>query len=230
MDLRGWHVIDEDRGILWREYAFTRGAYATTLAFRGPEGMIVVSPGMGMEAADYDVLRRYGEVCALVANSDAHHMGQSAWRAHFPAAVTYASDGALPGLAKKRSDLPVKPLSALNLGPDASVDQLPASKTGEVIFRVRSGIGTVWYTGDLLTNIQRTPGPPMSWMFWALGVVGFRLFRPAIWFSVSDRAALRSQLLALLAADPPAIVVPGHGPALSEGDVAGLARAQLERL
>ncbi|WP_263451539.1 hypothetical protein [Hyalangium gracile] len=41
MDLRGWNVIDEERAVLWREYQFNKGAYATTLVFRGTDGLVV---------------------------------------------------------------------------------------------------------------------------------------------------------------------------------------------
>jgi hypothetical protein len=80
MDLRGWNVIDEERAVLWREYAFTKGAYATTFVFRGTDGLVVVSPGKGLEAADYDVLSQFGEVRALIANNTFHHLGQGPWR------------------------------------------------------------------------------------------------------------------------------------------------------
>ena len=119
MDLRGWNVIDEERAVLWREYAFTKGAYATTFIFRGTDGLVVVSPGKGLEAADYDVLSQFGEVRALIANNTFHHLGQGPWR---------------------------------------------------------------------------------------------------------------ERMNALLAEDPPAIIVPAHGPAVDAGDVAALAKEQLERL
>jgi hypothetical protein len=38
-------------------------------------------------------------------------------------------------------------------------------KNGELLVSVGTRQGSLWYTGDLLTNIQRTPGPPFSWLF-----------------------------------------------------------------
>src|SRR5262245_62169643 len=87
MHIEGWNMIDEERLILWREYSFTNGAYATTLVFRGADGLVVVSPGTGLTAREYDALRELGEVRALVANNALHHLGQPTWRARFPDAV-----------------------------------------------------------------------------------------------------------------------------------------------
>lgn len=33
-----------ERAVLWREYQFGKSAYATTLVFRGTDGLVVVSP------------------------------------------------------------------------------------------------------------------------------------------------------------------------------------------
>lgn len=69
MQIEGWNVIDRDAAILWREYPFTKGAYATTLVFRGADGLVVVSPGTKLDARAYDALADLGEVRALVANN-----------------------------------------------------------------------------------------------------------------------------------------------------------------
>jgi len=76
MDLRGWHVIDNERAVLWREYNFSKTATATTMVFRGTDGLVVISPGCGLGAAEYDVLRDFGHVSALVANNALHNLGQ----------------------------------------------------------------------------------------------------------------------------------------------------------
>ena len=45
MDLRGWHVIDNERAVLWREYNFSKTATATTMVFRGTDGFNYVVKG-----------------------------------------------------------------------------------------------------------------------------------------------------------------------------------------
>ena len=231
MQTNGWHVIDDEACVLWREYSFTRGAYATTMVFRGVDGLVVVSPGRGLEARAYDALREHGEVRALVANNSFHHLGQSAWRERFPDAASYAPGGALVALKKKAPGIGFRPLAELALPAHVRCDDPPGFKTGETLVSVRTGKGTVWFTGDLLTNIQKTPPPPIRWLFtWTGSAPGFRLFKPAVWLMVRDRKAVRAWVLQRLASDPPAIIVPAHGPAFAAGDVAGLARAQIERL
>lgn len=231
MNVEGFQVIDGDAFVLFREYAFSKGAYATTLVFRGVDGLVVVSPGSGASARELDALRAHGEVRALVAPNPYHHLGQRAWRDAFPNAVSYAPRAALPRLAKRASDIPFRPLSELTLPAHVHCAELPGFKGGETFFSIRTGRGAVWFTGDLLTNIQRTPGPPVRWLFtWTDSAPGFRLFRPGVWLLVRDKKAVRAWMLDRLASDPPSVVVPAHGPAFDEGDVAALARAQLERL
>jgi glyoxylase-like metal-dependent hydrolase (beta-lactamase superfamily II) len=231
MQLEGWNVIDEKAGVLWREYAFSKGARATTFVFRGVDGLVVVSPCTGLEARAYDALRELGDVRALIANNTFHHMGQSAWRARFPDAVSYCPPGAVKTLDKKVSGVSFRPLDALALPEHVRWEDPPGYKTGESLLHVTTGKGSVWYSGDLLTNIPKVPGPPIGWLFsWTDSAPGFRLFKPAVWFLVKDKKALREWTLSQLAKAPPAVVVPAHGPPVEAGDVAAQARAQIERL
>ena len=230
MEHRGWNVIDAERGVLWREYAFTRGAWATTLVFRGPDGLVVVSPASGLGPEDYDALAPFGQVRALVANNPAHHLGQAAWRARFPDARSYADPRSLLRLGEVAPDVAFEPIAALALGDAAHVDPLDGYPSGELLIRVAVATGSVWFTGDLLTNIQRTPGPPFSWLFrWSGSAPGFRLFKLGIWTSVRDRPALRRQVEGLLDRDPPAVLVPGHGPPVEADGLVFLVREQESR-
>lgn len=231
MQLEGWNVIDEKAGVLWREYKFTKRAYATTLVFRGEGGLVVVSPPRGLDARAFDALREIGDVRALIANNAFHHMGQQEWRSRFPDAVSYCPPGAVKALNKKVSGISFQPLNDLALPENVRWDDPPGYKTGEALLRVGTGKGAIWYSGDLLTNIQNTPGPPIRWLFtWTDSAPGFRLFTPALWLLVKDKKALRAWALARFAEDPPAVVVPAHGPPFDTGDVAAMAKAQLERL
>lgn len=225
-----WQVIDEGRGVLWGEYEFRKGAFATTLVLRGVEGLVVVSPGSGLSPADLDALGEFGEVRALVANNSFHYLGQAAWRARFPGAESYAAGPAAAKLAQK-SGLPFRAVGELALPSYARIEALPGCNNGELLVRVGTARGSVWYTGDLLTNIQRTPGPPLRWLFTLTGSApGFRLFRLGVWAFVRDRPALRERLLALVGEDPPALIVPAHGPAYEGPGLADEVRAQLARL
>lgn len=232
MQIEGWNMIDEKAGVLWREYEFGKGAYATTLVFRGVDGLVVVSPGTGLDARAYDALAELGEVRALIANNSFHHLGQPAWRARFPEAVSYCPPRAVQALNKKaRGGVSFLSLDVLPLPEHVHWEDPPGFKSGETLLSVGTGKGSVWYSGDLLTNIQRIPGPPASWLFsWTDSAPGFRLFKPAVWLFVKDKKVLREWVLHRLAQDPPAIVVPAHGPPVATSDVAALAKIQIERL
>jgi hypothetical protein len=230
MQIEGWNVLDEDTLVLWQEYSFRSGAYATTLVFRGVDGLVVVSPGNGMDVRELDALRAHGEVRALVANNAYHHFGQAQWRARFPEAVSYAPSGALAALTRK-GGIPYRPLSELVLPAHVSCEEPPGYRAGDAFLRLHTAKGTVWFTGDLLTNIQKPPPPPFRWLFtWTGSAPGYRLFKPGVWAFVNDRGALKAWMLERLASDPPSIVVPAHGPALEGAEVAARTREQLERL
>lgn len=231
MQIEGWNVIDEDARVLWREYAFTKGAYATTLVFRGVDGLVVVSPGNGVDARAYDALAEIGEVRALIANNASHHLGQAEWRARFPDAESYCPAGAVGVLGKKTHGMRFRPLGELALPSHVRCDDWPGFKTGETIVSVATRKGSVWYTGDLLANMQRLPPPPMRWLFTATNSApGFRLFKLATWLLVKSPKTVREWGLQRLVDDPPSIIVPAHGPAFETGDVAAEVKAQLERL
>jgi glyoxylase-like metal-dependent hydrolase (beta-lactamase superfamily II) len=231
VQIEGWNVIDQDAAILWREYPFAKGAYATTLVFRGADGLVVVSPGTKLEARAYDALADFGKVRALIANNTYHHMGQKPWRERFPEAESYCPPGAVAALDKKVPGVRFRPLSDLALPSSVRWEDAPGFKTGETILRVDAKPGPVWYAGDLLANIQRTPGPPLKWLFTLTNSApGFRLFKLATWLIVKDKKAVREWMLARLDEQPPAVVVPAHGPAFQASDVAERARAQIRRL
>ena len=231
MQIEGWNVIDRDAAILWREYPFTKGAYATTLVFRGADGLVVVSPGTKLDARAYDALADFGKVRALVANNVFHHMGQKDWRERFPEAESYCPPGAVATLEKKVPGVKFRALSDLALPSHARWEDAPGFKTGETILRVDAQRGPVWYAGDLLANIQRKPPAPLGWIFSLTdSAPGFRLFKLATWLIVKDKKAVREWMLARLDREPPAVVVPAHGPAFEASDVAEQARAQIRRL
>lgn len=232
MEHHGWNVIDAEAGVLWREYRFSGKALATTLVFRGTDGsLVVVSPGTGLAAADYDALREFGEVRALVANNTFHHLGQKPWRQHFKDAQSYAPPRAVAALDKKVQGVQFRSLTELPLPAHVRWEDPPGFKTGEAILSVGTRQGSVWYSGDLLTNITSLPPPPLRWLFtWTGSAPGFRRFLPAIWLLIKDRRAVREWALARLAQDPPAVVVPAHGRPVAGTDVAAQTRAQLEQL
>jgi hypothetical protein len=51
-----------------------------------------------------------------------------------------------------------------------------------------------------------------------------------VWFLMKDKKAVREWTLARLDKDPPAVVVPAHGPAFEAADIVEQARVQIQRL
>jgi glyoxylase-like metal-dependent hydrolase (beta-lactamase superfamily II) len=56
------------------------------------------------------------------------------------------------------------------------------------------------------------------------------LFKLGVWLFVNDKRALKERLTALLAEDPPAFIVPGHGPAVTTATLAAEAKTQIAKL
>ncbi len=226
-----WNPIGHDGRAWWFEYSFSSGAWATALAFRTPDGIAVISPPKVDDPTVLDELGTHGPITALIANNAFHHLGQTTWRAHFPAAQSYGPPGGLAALKKKHPDIPWRDVAELTLNPGCSIADPPGFRTGEVFASISTDAGTVWYTGDLLSNIHRTPGPPVQWLFtWTGSAPGFKLFKPCVWFFVKDRPALRAWYEARLASDPPSIIVPAHGPAYAPTSLADEVRDRLKGL
>lgn len=231
MDHEGWHLIDDAAAVGWREYEFARGAYATTMFFRGPDGLIVLSPATGLTARDHDALEELGPVRALVASNDHHHFGQVPWRARHPDAESFAPEGCLAPLRAKAGGVPFRSLAELPMPRSVSWTEAAGFKTGETLLSVTTPRGAIVFVGDVLANIARMPGPPLRWLFTLTGSApGFRPFRLANFAFVRDRAAVRERLLAMVDAAPPYRIVPAHGPPVQGEDLAERARAALRAL
>jgi hypothetical protein len=229
--IEGWNVLDDDAKVLWREYRYSKRGKATALAFRGADGMVVVSPPTDTDDRAFDALREFGEVRALVANNVFHNLGQASWRRRFPDAVSYAPAQSLPRLAKKAADVPFRPLSDLALPDHVRCDEPPGMRSGETVVTVKTSKGNVWFAGDLLANFTRLPPAPIGWMFSLTGSApGYRLFKLAALALVKDKKALRAWMLERIAAAPPSVVIPSHGLPVDTSDVAEQTKAQVERL
>ena len=226
----GWTVIDESAGVLWREYVFG-GGKATSLTFRMADGLAVVSPPNGLEPRAFDALAEIGNVRALIANNSFHNLGQAAWRTRFPDAKSYCPAGAVASLGKKVKGATFHPLSALELPAGVRCEEMAGMRSGETFVSVKTDRGNVWFTGDVLTNFDKLPKAPLRWLFtWTDSGPGYRLFKPNAWIFVKNGGALKKWLEDRIAAVPPAIVVPAHGPAFEAPDLKALTEAQLRKL
>ncbi len=231
----GWKVLDHDAALLYREYKFG-GGVASTMVFRGKgDGLVVMSPASGVDAAALDELKEFGQVTALVANNDFHWLGQEAWRKHYPDAKSYAPSRAIPRLTKKLGALGVsfEPLAAADavLGEGATFVE-PTGLAANVFAFVKTKSGTYWYASDLLANI---PALPPGFVFKTLmsmtdSAPGYKLFRPAVWLQVKDKKALTAWFEKALSETPPTTVVPAHGAPVKMADLVEATRALVAKL
>jgi hypothetical protein len=226
----GWNVADRDGAILWREYSFG-GGVATTFVFRGAgDGLVVVSPPFGADAAALDDLSAFGKVVALVANNALHWRGQASWHKHFPDAKSFAPAQAIERLTKKVPEVArFEPLEAMAplLGDHATVIDAPGLKMGNAVATVRSKSGTYWYPSDLFANFPALPSNLIFRLLMSMtdSAPGYRLFRPAVWLQVKDKKVVRDWIDDVMTKSAPTTVVPAHGPPTSDGDVVAKTRS-----
>jgi hypothetical protein len=231
---RGWQMLDSKHGIAWHEYWFGSGR-ATTFVFRGAgDGLIVMSPGSGMDDSALDALSEMGNVVALVASNAYHWLGQPAWRKRFPAARSFAPKQGVKRLAKKIPDAHFEPLDALAplLGSGASVVEAPGLRIGNAFATVTGERGAHWYSSDFLANIPKLPSQRLirTLMSMTDSAPGYRLFRPSVWLQVKDKPVLRAWIEDHLAKVAPAVVVPAHGAPVDGPDLVATTRALVARL
>jgi hypothetical protein len=210
----GWKIFDEHAPVLTFEYSFGPGT-ANALAAGGEGGLFIVSPPCGVAAGVFDDLAAYGPVRALVASNAFHHMGLPEWKKRFPDSGLYAPVQSIARVAKHTGLEGIRPLAdaAAIAGPGLDLVDMPHYRTGEVLVRVRTGRGLVWYVSDVVMNMPTLPANPIArFLFRATGSApGLRFNNIAPLFMVRNKAALRSWLGAEAAKEPPHWLIPAHG-------------------
>lgn len=221
--MSSWLVIDERLPVLRREYSFGPGMATTLVIGIGERKLLAVSPGWKFGDAAHEDLRVYGGVTALVSPNRFHHLGIEEWLRRWPGAQAYAGEQSLPRLNKKCSAGAVfKPLSQLPALPGGiRIDNPPGMKNSDLVLRVNTAQGWIWYINDLLMNLRELPKNPVARLM--LKVAGMKKGlcapRMARMLNVADKRAVGRWLLAELEARPPAVAVFGHGDPLAGQDV-----------
>jgi hypothetical protein len=224
MDLHQWHPLTKDRGVLGLKYSFGV-ATANTMAARMDDGTwVVVSPASGAPESALDELARDGDVSALVAPNGYHHLGQKAWRTRFPAAKSYAPEGAIARLASKAAGIPFEPMAGLTAKAGSRFDFLvpEGMKAADLLVRVGGAEGNVWFGGDLISNTVAADMGFMPRMVFSLlgGGPGYRYNPvPAIVY-LKDKARWKSDVRGRMTKEPPAVMFPAHGEPVVEDVVA----------
>lgn len=228
----GWTIFDASMPVLVREYSFGPGI-ANALAVGGAGGLIVVSPPCGAAPGVFDDLARFGDVRALVASNAFHHLGVPEWKARFPQAGLFAPAQSVARVARRSKLEGIRPIAeaASIAGPDVELIDMPHYKTGEVLVRIRTARGLVWYVTDVIMNLPSLPSNPIVKLMFALSRSGpgLRFNNVAPLFMVRDKAALRAWLVQEFAKEPPAWLIATHGDIVDFGADRNAARGLFGR-
>jgi hypothetical protein len=222
--INGWTTLAEDPLVLVHEYGFGAGK-ANALAVMLPNRRwMIVSPPLKLNEGEAQAFAVHGEVVALVENNGTHHMGLGPCRLRFPNAVTYAEPKAAARIRSKNKDAgQLEPIDALRplLGDAVSIVAAEGCKIGDVIVRVKTERGTLFYASDFLANINRPPRNPFARLLFKLtgSGPGLRVFRIFFMVFVADRKAAIDFLIREVQADPPSVMVPAHGDVVAGADL-----------
>jgi len=90
---------------------------------------------------------------------------------------------------------------------------MPHYKTGEVLVRIATGRGLVWYVTDVIMNLRVLPKNPVVKLMFGLSRSGpgLRFNNIAPVFMVKDKAALRRWLADEFRKSPPKWLIAAHG-------------------
>ena len=211
---RSWKVFDAAAPILTYDYSFGPGI-ARALAVGCSSGLVVVSPPCRVEPGVLDELAQRAPVCALVASNAYHHLGLPQWKARFPDAAIFAPAQAITRVEKHTKLGGIRPLAdaASLTGPRLELVDMPHYKTGEVLVRIATDRGAVWYVTDIIMNLPVLPkNPIVKGMFWASGSApGLKFNNVAPLFMMKDKQAVRRWFADEFRKAQPKWLITAHG-------------------
>jgi glyoxylase-like metal-dependent hydrolase (beta-lactamase superfamily II) len=161
----------------WRTVYTTKSGidangYALTLA---DGDLAVISPIAGADEATFAGTDALGKVVALVAPNSGHDLGQAAWQARYPAAVSYGPAIAAPAITKAKRLRPLEPLANLTplLPGDVKVLDAPGTSSGSMIFTVERAGQRALFIDEVISNNEVFKGPlPFKIVFSLTGSTG----------------------------------------------------------
>ncbi len=176
-------------------------------------------------------LPRYGAVRALVASNAFHHLGIPAWHTRFPDAEVFAPEQSIPRVQRQTKVQGIRPVAeaAAIAGPGVELIDMPHYRTGEILVRISTGRGLVWYVTDVLSNMPRLPRHPLFKLLYKVSrsAPGLKVNNIASLFMVRDKVALKSWLASELDKAPPRWLIPAHGDIVEIGADPDALRAAL---
>jgi hypothetical protein len=210
----GWRVFDASTPILIYEYSFGPGL-ANALAVGGGDGLVIVSPPCRVAPGVFDDLARYGAVRALVASNAFHYLGIPEWKARFADAAIFAPAQSIARVEKQSKVRGIRPLSeAMSIaGQRLELVDMPHYKTGEVLVRITTERGRIWYVTDVIMNMPSLPSNPIAKLVFGLSRSGpgLKFNNVAPLFMVANKPALRRWLADEFRNAPPDFLIATHG-------------------
>lgn len=209
-----WTPLDPEQSVWTLRYSFGPGL-ANTFAVKLDDGsFLLVSPPSRCPPEVFTELAKHGPVSALLAPNGFHHMGQGEWRRAFPQAVSYAPDDVIARVSKQ-TKLEFLPTSALapKLGSRVELVRPAGYRSTDLLARVHTPSGDVWFGGDLITNFR--PGDLKGMVGFIFSVLGggpgFRVNGATALFFLKNRKAWKAEMKAKMSDHPLLAVMPGHG-------------------
>jgi hypothetical protein len=216
---QGWQVVDP-HPILMSEYCFGPGM-ANALAVGVDGGLVVISPPVKPALGLFEELSQHGPVNALVASNAFHYMGIPAWKDRFPDAQIFAPAQSIARVEKQTRLSGIRPLAdaAAISGSRLELIDMPHYKTGEVLVRIKTDRGLVWYVTDIVMNLQALPKQLVFRLMFQLSgtAPGLRFNNIAPLFMVKDKKALKRWLASEVDSAPPSRLIPSHGAIVEVG-------------
>jgi hypothetical protein len=210
----GWKLFDARMPVLMYEYNFGPGT-ANALAVGAKDGLIVVSPPCRVAPGVFDDLLQYGPVRALVASNAFHHLGLPEWQARFPDAEIFAPAQSIKRVKKQSKVSGIRPLAdaAPIASPRVELTDMPHYKTGEVLVRIKTDQGLVWYVTDVIMNLPELPRQLFIRTLFRLSgcAPGLKFNNIAPLFMVRNKRALRRWIANEFHSAPPSWLIATHG-------------------
>jgi hypothetical protein len=173
------------------------------------DSRLIIFSAVSLDENEMLAMEGLGRPAFLIVPNDHHRLDARTWKERYPAVVVIAPEGSRAGV---EAVVPVDGTHAHFDDPDVDFITVPGTRGHEAALLVRTPQGTTLVLNDLVGNLRASSG----FGGWLLRVAGFAGDSPQIpsvvqLSLISDKAALRAQLLSW--ADLPELIriIVSHG-------------------
>ncbi|MCA9673560.1 MAG: hypothetical protein H6708_33530 [Kofleriaceae bacterium] len=193
-----------------------------------PDGGVLVHSPTWCGDGTFEAVEAIGEVRAILAPNHFHHLSLARFRQRWPDAIAVAAPAALPRLARKgHADL--RDLDALTPLLPAGARAIPcAMKSGEAWLSWPTPDGAALVVCDAFFHVTRPVRGFRGWVLRRLQIApGLCFGATTRRLAIADRAAFLAWATSAIADVAPTWLIPSHGAALHDPDLAGRLQALL---